>query len=244
MKNLFIITARSGSKGLKNKNIKKINGISLIGFKAISALKSNYCNRLIISTDSEVLASDARSYGVEVPFLRPKELAKDSTSSIDTILHAMDWIEKNDKIRYENIILLQPTSPFSTYKHINEAINLFNEKQANSVISIVETKPNSKFIAPLEKELKMSKHFDQLKEIGYLRRQDQEKEYTMNGAIYISKWDYFKKNKSFFSKNTFGYVMKKKYSIDIDKEEDLLYAKFLIEKNIVDINLWQFDKKN
>ena len=92
---IFLIIARGGSKAVPGKNLRKVAGISLVGFKAISALRSKYCTRLIISTDDPEIQEDARGYGVEVPFTRPEELATDTASSIDVISHAMDWIEEN-----------------------------------------------------------------------------------------------------------------------------------------------------
>lgn len=239
MNNLFIITARSGSKGIAKKNIREVANISLIGFKAISARKSNYCTRIIISTDSKEFANNAKEYNIDVPFIRPDYLATDEASSIDVIIHAMEWVEENDDVKYDNIVLMEPSSPFATYNHINEAMKMFVDKKALTVLGVKETEVNSAYIAPLDSDNNMKNHYEKIKKINKFRRQDFVKEYTMNGAIYIAKWDYFKKSKSFFSNETYGYIMPKNYSVEIDEIEDLHYANFLVKNNLIDLNYWK-----
>lgn len=236
---LFLITARGGSKGVPKKNIIDLGNIPLLGYKAISAKKSNYCTRLILSSDSEEIAEVAKVYGVEVPFLRPKYLAADEANSIDVILHAMDWIEKNDIKKYDAICLLEPSSPFATYEDINNAVELFISKKALGVLSVKAVDVNSVFVSDIGEDLNMSKHFEKINSLNKLRRQDFKEEYTMNGAIYIADWDYFKGNKSFHSEKTYAYIMPEEKSVEIDTMNNLYYARFLIEKDIININFWK-----
>ena len=235
-RNLFLITARAGSKGVKDKNIREIGGLPLLAFKAISAKKSKYCDRLIISTDSEEIAGVAAGYGVEVPFIRPDFLADDTSSSIDAILHTIDFLEKNENHRYETITLLQPSSPFATYNDFNNAIELYHQKNATSVIGMKES-ITSQFIAPLDTDYKMSNHFKKMNNTSGVRRQDVIQEYTMNGALYVINWDYIKKEKNIYSDNSYGYIMEKEYSVDIDDYADLHYATYLYE-NVLDKTYW------
>lgn len=236
LRNLYIITARAGSKGVKNKNIQEIDGLPLIAFKAISAKKSSFCDKIIISTDSEEIAEIAMKYGVEAPFLRPKHLAEDSSSSVDVLLHAVDYIETNCKDKFDTLTLLEPSSPFTTYEDLNRAFEIYKEKKADSVIGMKHS-ISSMFIAPLDDNLKMSAHFEKLNSEKSLRRQDTAQEYTMNGAVYICGWDFFKNKKSIYSDNSYGYIMKDEYSVEIDTYEDLRYAEYLYE-NLIDKTFW------
>ena len=238
MKILFLIVARQGSKGVPNKNIRELCGIPLFAFKAISALKSDYCSRLIMSTDSEVIGNLAKKYNVEVPFIRPDYLATDTASSIDVVLHAMDWIEGHDNQRYDALALLEPSSPFLTYFDINNAVRLYEEKHAISILGVKETEVSTSFIAEIGEDLSMKKHYEKVLALSKLRRQDFNKEYTMNGAIYLCDLEYLKKKKSFHSEKTYAYIMPSERSIEIDNIQDYNYASYLITSNIIDIRFW------
>ena len=235
-KNLFLITARAGSKGVTNKNIREIDGLPLLAFKAISAKKSKYCDRLIISTDSEAIAAIAEKYEVEVPFIRPGHLADDTSSSVDVILHAVDYIEKYENQQYDTITLLEPSSPFATYNDFNSALELYNHKKATSVIGMKES-VSSTYIAPLDADQKMSNHIKKMNTASNARRQDFIQEYTMNGALYIFSWDYVKCRKSIYSDNSYGYIMKSEYSVEIDDYTDLHYATYLYNY-VLDKSYW------
>lgn len=240
MANLFVITARSGSVGVKNKNILTLSGIPLIGFKAISARKSDYCDKLIISTDSEEYAETGKRYGAEAPFIRPDELSTSAASSIDVLLHAMNWAEENCFETFDTITLLEPSSPFSTYEDINKAFALYEKKNALGVLAVKKS-INSVFVAPLGEDLSMLNHYEKISAFHDLRRQALRQEYTMNGALYIADWSYLKKHKTFHSDRTYAYVMNDNYSLEIDEEIDYHYAKFLIEHNFIDIQYWKHE---
>ncbi|HEY6805825.1 MAG TPA: acylneuraminate cytidylyltransferase family protein [Pyrinomonadaceae bacterium] len=237
---LFLITARGGSKSVPKKNLSKIGGVSLIGFKAISALRSKYCSRLIISSDDQEIQQDAASYGVEVPFTRPAELATDTASSFDVIRHAMDWIEANTDEKYDAIMLLEPSAPFATSVDFNNAVEMMIEKNANAVIGMREMEINSLFVGELDEQGRMTQIIDQMKQ-RYLRRQDTKPEYTMNGALYLFKWDLFKEHHTMYvdRENTYGYIMDREHSIEIDEPIDLQWAEFLVERGVIDMSYWR-----
>ena len=237
---LFLITARGGSKSVPKKNLSKIGGVSLIGFKSISALRSKYCTRLIISSDDQEIQQDAASYGVEVPFTRPAELATDTASSFDVIRHAMDWIEANSEEKYEAIMLLEPSAPFATSIDFNNAVEMMIEKKANSIIGLREMEINSVFVGELDEQGRMTQIIDQMKQ-RYLRRQDTKPEYTMNGALYLFKWDLFKEHHTMYvdRENTYGYIMDREHSIEIDEPIDLQWAEFLVERGLIDMSYWR-----
>lgn len=235
---LFLIVARGGSKGLPKKNIAEICGVPLLGYKAIAAKKSKYCSKIIISTDSIEIAEVAKKYGVEVPFVRPKYLAEDKVSTADVIVHAIEWIEKNDLAKYEAIFLLEPSSPFLTADDVNKAIELFVEKKALGVLGVKEVDVNSRFVAEIDDDLNMKNHYIKIRKLKSLRRQDLKKEYTMNGVLYIADWNYMKKHKTFHSEKTYAYIIPKERSVEIDDVNDLYYARFLVENGIIDKKLW------
>lgn len=241
MKVFFLIVARGGSKGIPGKNLCKIGGISLVGFKAISARKCKCYSRLIISTDSREIQEDALKYGVEVPFTRPAELAADDSPTEDVIWHAMKYIENKTDEHYDALMLLEPSSPFATQYDYEKAVEMMVENNANVVVGMREVKTNSIFQGPMDEKGRISSIVDKLMDLRRLRRQDVPQEYTMNGALYLLKWDFFKKHRQRYCdrKNTYGLVMKPEYSVEIDEMIDLEYARFLVEKGYVDISYWK-----
>ena len=147
---LFLMTARGQSKGVPKKNLRSLGGISLVGFKAISALRSKYCTRLVMSSDDAEIQAEALKYGAEVPFTRPAELATDTASSFDVIRHAMDWIETETTERYDAIMLLEPSAPFARSVDFDNAIEIMLEHDASAVIGMRRTEVNSLYIAPMD----------------------------------------------------------------------------------------------
>ena len=238
MKVLFLITARGGSKGVPGKNIKMLGGMPLIAYKIIAAKKCQYENRIIVSTDDDDIADVAKKYGAEVPFMRPKALATDSASSMDVVLHAMNWVIENSRERYDYVCLLEPSSPFASYKDLNEALRLISENHADTLLGMKEADISTNFIHSLDKDGKLSRFYFAIKDLKSIRRQDQEKEYTMNGCMYIAKWEYFMKNKLFHSENSIPYIMPEECSIEIDTILDYEIACRIVEKGLIDLSLW------
>lgn len=237
---LYLITARGGSKGILGKNLREISGISLVGYKAISARKSKYCSRLIISTDSPEIQENARHYGVEVPFTRPAELATDTATSAQVIAHAIEWVEGAGE-RYDAIMLLEPSSPFARSFDYDNAVEMMVQSGANAVVGVRPMEVHSVYIRQLDKQRRLSQDIDRLREARRERRQDMPQECTPNGALYLFKWEYFKKHRSIYHEyeKVFGYMMDRFYSIEIDEPIDLYWAEFLVEKGYISLADWK-----
>lgn len=220
---LAIIPARSGSKGLKDKNIKMMNGKPLIAYTIEAAQNSKIFEDIIISTDSEKYAEIAKKYGGSVPYLRDKKLANDNAKSSDVILDILNRVEK----KYDSFIMLQPTSPLRTEKNIIEAYKMYLEKKANSVVSVCEMEHSPLWANTLNEEKRMDSF---LKGIAVNRnRQELETYYRINGALYIANVEYFKRYQDFYYKDSYAYIMEKENSIDIDDELDFKIAEYLIK---------------
>lgn len=239
MKVLFVVAARGGSKGVPRKNIRPIGDIPLIAYKIISARKCDYEHRIIVSTDDAEIANIGEEYGADVPFMRPKELSSDTASSIDVVLHAMDWITKHDSETYDYVCLLEPSSPFASYEDLNASLKLMEDKHADTLLGMKEVEVSSGFIHTLDKHGGLSDFYYTIKNMNSIRRQDQRQEYTMNGCMYIARWDYFIKNKQFHSVNSIPYIMSEEKSIEIDTLLDYEIACMLVDKGLVDVSLWK-----
>lgn len=238
MKILFVVTARGGSKGVPGKNIKMLGGMPLIAYKIIAAQKCHYENRIIVSTDDEKIAQVSKEYGAEVPFMRPAELATDSASSVDVVMHAMNWVSENSRENYDYVCMLEPSSPFASYRDLDEAIKLIIESDADTLLGMKETEISTNFIHSLDEKGRLSEFYYAIKDLPSIRRQDQKKEYTMNGCMYIAKWDYFMKNRIFHSVNSIPYIMTEEASIEIDTLWNYEIACKVIEDRLIDIALW------
>lgn len=224
MKNvLAVIPARGGSKGLKNKNIKIIACKPLISWTIDAALKSKYIDKVIVSTDSKEIEKISKEYGASVPFLRPKELAKDDTSSIDVMLHAIEHFPE-----YKIVIMLQPTSPLRDCSHIDQAFDFFFKSNMDSCVSVTKDKKTPFWSFSMVNENNLVSLFPD-KEMPS-RRQEIISTYHLNGAIYISSILNLKEKKSFITKKTFGYEMSEEVSIDIDDINEFNVASRLLKK--------------
>lgn len=225
---IAIIPARSGSKGLKDKNIKLLNNKPLIAYTIEEAIKSKIFKNVVVTTDSLKYAEISKSYGAEVPFIRSEELSCDTASSIDVILDVLDKMEKLGK-KYDYFILLQPTSPLRTKEDIVKAYNLLKEKEANAIISVCEAEHSPLIYNTLDETLCMDVFLEKAKN---KRRQDLPTYYRINGAIYIVNVNYFKEYKDFYKMKSYAYIMNKFNSVDIDDEIDFKLAELLLkEKN-------------
>lgn len=214
--NLAIIPARAGSKGIKNKNLVSLSGKPLL-YYTIEAAKGAACiDKIILSSDGNEILEYGKSQGIEV-FKRPVELAQDDTTSDKVILNVLEHYQD-----YENIILLQPTSPLRTSRQIDEALNKFQNEKANALISVVkcDNKILKAFIIDENEKLRgiCNDHFP------FTPRQKLPSTYMSNGAIYIVKSELFKKNPNFLPQNTAYFLMDEISSLDIDCTDDLIKA--------------------
>jgi CMP-N,N'-diacetyllegionaminic acid synthase len=238
---LFLLVGRGGSKGLPDKNLREIGGLSLIGHKAISAKQSRYCSRLIVSSDSPEIQAEAKRHGAEVLFSRPAELATDTASSNDVILHAMDWIETQEHRRYDAIMLLEPSSPFARADHYDAAADLFMARNASLVVGLREAEVSSVFVGPLGKDGSIGSIVENMLQAPALRRQDQAAEVTMNGALYLIGWEAMRRHRRVYAEPSasYGILMDRLHSIEIESAADLAYATYVIERGMLDASPWR-----
>ena len=227
---ISIIPARYGSKGLKNKNIRLLNGRPLIAWTIKAAKKAKLISKIIVSTDSKEIASIAEKYGAEVPFLRPRHLATDKSKAIDNYIYSMNKLQKLLNFQSDNFVVLQPTSPTRDANDIDQAIKLFYRKKADSVLSCCETSIAPFTLFNLNENLKMmiSKN-KKLKKT--MNRQEYKSYYTPNGSIYVLNLKNLIKYKSYFSNKSYAYLMPQCKSVDINNLDDFNYAEFLLKKN-------------
>lgn len=225
---LAIIPARSGSKGIKDKNIKSLNEKPLIAYTIEAALESKIFKDIIVSTDSEKYKRISEEYGAWVPFLRDKDLAEDTSTTSDVVYDLLLKLKDIGK-EYDYLMILQPTSPLRDKEDIRNAMNLLYNKKANAVVSMCECD----YLPLLTKELDEEMRLDGfLSNLNKVRRQDFKRFYRLNGAIYLMKVDYFLKYRYVYKKNSYACIMDKRKSIDIDDIDDFEYAEFLLQKRI------------
>lgn len=231
---LFLITARSGSKGILNKNIKQLGGKPLLAYRIQTALKLTDKKNVWLSTDSEEYAQIGKQYGATVPFIRPEQLAKDDASSIDVVLHAMQYAESKG-YKYSKIALLEPTSPFVYFEYIKKAIQKLNQTpKANAIVATKKTEVNTFFIQ--EDKAYLDVFSNRINDEKALRRQDFKDEITPSGGFYIANWNAFKCSKSFYTEKTLSFVLPEVCALEIDYPEQFLWAEFLIDKKIINVD--------
>lgn len=229
MKNIAIIPARSGSKGVKDKNIRPLNGKPLMAYSIDAALESKMFDDVMVSTDSQKYADIARSYGANIPFLRSASLSTDTSTTKDVILDILKQYESSGKI-FETFTILQPTSPLRTAEDIIEAYKLFTDKKANAVIGITETDHSPLICNTLPSDGLMTNFIR--KNMRDKPRQMMDTYYRINGAIYIANVNYYQKYGNLYREKCYAYIMEREKSIDIDSEFDFLLAEFLLKENI------------
>ncbi|MNI57929.1 N-acylneuraminate cytidylyltransferase [compost metagenome] len=227
IKTLAVITARGGSKGIPLKNIKLLNGIPLINYTIEAALKSHCIDRVLVSTDHEDIANISQNAGALVPFLRPAELSADDTKSIDVIIHAIQYWEKENNSRIDNLILLQPTSPLRTAEDIDAAWGTYIKMKADSLQSVMETDNHPYYLREIANGF-LNK-FDKTVLKDGLRRQDLKQLYRVNGAIYIAARDLVINQRTLEGHRNASFIMSKEKSVDIDDMFDFRLAEMLIK---------------
>lgn len=221
-----IIPARAGSKGIKDKNIKNLNGKPLISYSIEAGLKSKYIDKVFVSTDSLEIARISKEYGAEVPFLRPKKLALDESKTIDAIIYTIQELKKIGYV-YEYVVLLQPTQPLRQYWHIDEAIELILSKNEESLISISKVKDNPVLIRRVDEK---GHAINLLEGSSTVRRQDFQDFYKVNGSIYINKINKNFNERVSLNDNKLVYIIDQKYDIDIDEYIDLDIAELMLRR--------------
>lgn len=224
MRYLAVIPARGGSKGVPKKNIRNLAGKPLIHHTISAARKVFDDADICVSTDSVEIKSVAEDTGIEVPFIRPEELATDTTGSREVLLHALNYYKEIGKI-YDAVVMLQPTSPLRRASHIKEALELYSGN-IDMVVSVFETSSNPYYVLFEEN---MDGFLEKSKEGNFTRRQDLPKVWEFNGAVYVINPSSLSKYPISKFPKIVKYVMPEEMSIDIDTEMDFKLAEFLIE---------------
>ena len=225
MNNLAVITARSGSKGLKDKNIKMLKDKPLLAYSIEAAKQSGIFSKIFVSTDSERYAETARKYGADVPFLRSEKIAGDSASSWDAVRESLCRYEDLGQ-QFDTVCLLQPTSPLRSSEDIINGYQLFIEKEADYVISVCQTEHSPLWSNTLSADMSMDGFID--KEIYSKPRQELPIYYRINGAVYIVRVSALDRVDNLYCKGCYAYVMPMERSIDIDTALDFQMAELLM----------------
>lgn len=222
---LAVIPARSGSKGLKNKNILKLNKKPLIQYTIDQAKKSKFINKISISTDSKIIDKIAKKEKIWCDKLRPKKISGDKSK----LYHAIKFVIDNIKFKPDIIVELHPTHMFRSTRLIDQAIETFLKKKLESLISILEVKNTAHpdFVINLKKNLIQYHKSPTVFNRNYLN-----KRYQSSGIIIISTLKSFLKNKSMVGKKCYGYIIEDDIEkIDINKPIDFEFCKFLLKND-------------
>ena len=230
---LAIIPARGGSKEIRRKNLQKLSGKPLIAHTIIAAKKTKSINKIIVSTDDKEIGKISKNNGAEVPFLRPKQISKDTSSTIEVIKHALKFLQENQSYVPDIIILLQPTSPLRTSQLITKTINTLKKSKATSVITVSKITKHpyasywlkNDFLKPFEKS-----------STKYSRRQEFPDLFFPTGAVYTLWYDTLKKFNSLHGPKIKPIVVQDE-DIDIDNLRDLFFAEMMLKN-------WKIYKKN
>jgi N-acylneuraminate cytidylyltransferase/CMP-N,N'-diacetyllegionaminic acid synthase len=227
---LAVIPARGGSVGLPGKNIRLLGGKPLIAHTIEAAVESGVFNKVLVSTDDPAIAEVSLSYGADVPFMRPPELATNEAKGLDVLVHAVEWLKQNEHYTPEIITLLQPTSPFRDSRTIIEAYDLFRKENAARLVSLCEAVEHYYWMYSLG-EGRIAPVADAYYS-GH-RRQDLPKAYSLNGALYMGRLDTVMKEMSFVGKDTLGFVMTRIRSVDINDVLDFSTAELILERGML-----------
>lgn len=227
---LIIIPARGGSKGIPRKNIKPLNGRPLIYYAIDTARAITSDENICVSTDDIEIKSVVENYGLKVPFLRPAELSTDTAGTYEVLLYALDFYEKQGK-HYDKVLLLQTTSPFRTAEQVREALQLYDETNADMVVSVKECSSNPYYNVFEEDE---NGFLHVCKGDGNIfRRQDAPKVYEYNGAIYIMNAEKLKTTHMHKMQKRVKYIMDAQSSFDLDTMQDWEMAEMILKTNKV-----------
>lgn len=224
MKTIALITARGGSKGIPRKNVKDIAGKPLIAYTIEAAKLSGACDRVIVTTDDPEIADVSRTWGAEVPFMRPANLAEDKTPTLPVAAHAVAWLKEHESYEPDAVMILQPTTPMRQAIHIREGIELLRASGADSVVSISEIPSH---VSPY-----WAIHLDEQKLMTLLltgepfrkripQRQLLPKAYIQNGGFFLFRtYTLSGTEPSLYGDHAHGYVMDPYLGVNIDSIED------------------------
>jgi CMP-N,N'-diacetyllegionaminic acid synthase len=225
---LAIIPARGGSKGLPGKNIRDLAGKPLIAWSIEAANGSKYIDRCVVSTDDNEIAEISREHGGDVPFIRPAEFAKDQTSSMDVVTHAIKYLGEQGQT-FDYIVLLEPTSPLRNNTDIDQALTTLdgNRESAKAIVGVCKSESgHPAFSASINQAGLLEPYQSEV--FGILRRQDIADLYFFEGTIYVSDTNHLLDTLSFYSDKTMPYIVPRWKSIEIDELFDMIIAEAVI----------------
>lgn len=227
---LAIIPARGGSKRIPRKNVLDLCGKPVIAYSIEAALNSGVVSRVIVSTDDEEIAQVARQWGAEAPFLRPAALAQDNIPGIAPVIHAVYWLGEQKGYRPEYVMLLQPTSPLRTAEDIRATVEIAQEKNADAVVSVCRTDHHPYWTKRITEDgclvdfLPLDHASSQSKDLPVV--------HALNGAIYLVKRPVLLEQETFYTSNTYAYVMPEERSLDIDTPWQLYLAELVLKDEL------------
>lgn len=230
---LALIPARSGSKGLPGKNLMLLDGKPLVSYPINAALKSKYTDKVVLSSDDHKIMDAARAFNCEIPFKRPEELASDTASSIDVVLHAINYYEEHG-IFFDYLVLLEPTSPLTESADVDKAIEslIANQASADSIVGVSQVESNHPmFIAKIDDNGTLAP-YARKDFLTPVRRQELEELVFFEGSLYISEIKKLKETKSFVHERTLPYLVPRWKSIEIDEYSDFLIADIFYKQYI------------
>lgn len=220
LRTLWLVVARSGSKGLPDKNILPVGGMPLLAWRIRSAL--HLPGEVWLSTDSERYAAIGESCGARVPFLRPAELSGDTASSVDVCLHAMEYAASN-AMHFDVVCLLQPTSPFVRASSLQRGLDaLASDPDAHGAVAVRLAHPGSVLMQPERRYLDVLA--ERFAALGSVRRQDLPREITPSGGFYFARWEQLRQTRALFAATTIPVLLEGDETLDIDTEREMLFA--------------------
>jgi CMP-N,N'-diacetyllegionaminic acid synthase len=228
MRVVGIIPARGGSKSVPRKNIRLLAGKPLLQYTAEAARAAHRLERVILSTEDSEIADVGRRCGLDVPFLRPMELAQDDTATLPVVQHAIGWLEEQEGDRYDAVCLLQPTNPLRRPGQIDACIALLERTQADAVVTVlsVPDKHNPHWVYFQSEEGLL--HLSTGEKDPIARRQDLPPAYHREGAVYVTRRDVLMEQGSLFGERLAGYVLEPGQTVNIDTPSDWEQAERLI----------------
>jgi CMP-N,N'-diacetyllegionaminic acid synthase len=229
MRYLGLITARGGSKRIPSKNIKSLCGKPLVAYTIEAARASIRLDRTIVSTEDEEIASVALNCGAEVPFRRPKDLATDDARTIDVILHALEWLESYEAYVPDALVLLQPTCPLRTGKHIDEAVALYEGRDADCVVAVSEPEHHPYWMKTMD-DAGLLTPFMQVDLSRYHQKQTLPQVWSSNSSIYVIRRTSVLARRTIYGGRNYGYAMPRPEALDIDTAWDFHLAELIISE--------------
>jgi N-acylneuraminate cytidylyltransferase/CMP-N,N'-diacetyllegionaminic acid synthase len=227
---LGLITARGHSKGLPGKNIRPLCGKPLIEWSISAAKGASYVDRIVVSTDSTAIAEIAQRAGANVPFQRPPELATDTASSVDVVMHAIDMLAKTERA-FDIVVLLEPTSPLRESLDIDEAVERLVRTGAGAVVSVCRAvSAHPAFMFSQDKNGRLRPYLG--RQPNGLRRQDLDPVFFLDGTLYVSRTDVLRNKRSFYHEDTVAFEVPKWKSLEIDDLDDFTIIEALMAKRI------------